>query len=132
LAAIAGKRVVLFESQRLGSTSLNSGSVPSKALIRSATLFAAVREASRLMGSEGASPVADLGRLATRLRRIEQRIASYHSLSRLSRLGIDTRFAAAVRRRRTITAGGQHVRFAGYRRTGGLAPAQFQGSGGVT
>src|SRR4029077_12611844 len=88
LAAIAGKRVVLFESQRLGGTSLNSGSVPSKALIRSATLFAAGRETSRPIGSGGASPVADLGRLAARLRRIEQRIAGYHSLSRLSRLGI--------------------------------------------
>jgi len=130
LAAIAGKRVVLFESQRLGGTSLNSGSVPSKALIRSATLFAAVREASRLMGSEGASPVADLGRLATRLQRIEQRIAGYNSLARLTRLGIDTRFAGAeFADRRTITAGGQHVRFGkAIVATGAVsAPAQFPG-----
>ena len=112
LAASAGKRVVLFEGQRLGGTSLNSGSVPSKALIRSATLFAAVRETSRLLGSEAPSPVADLGRLATRLRRTEERVGSYNSLARLSRLGIEVRFAiAAFADRRTLIADGSYVRF---------------------
>ena len=112
LAACAGKRVVLFEGQRLGGTSLNSGSVPSKALIRSATLFAAVRETSRLLGSEAPSPVADLGRLATRLRRTEARVGSYNSLARLARLGIEARFAvAAFADRRTLIADGSYVRF---------------------
>src|ERR1700683_339877 len=45
-----GARVALLERRRLGGTSLNSGSVPSKALIRSATLFAEIREATRLQG----------------------------------------------------------------------------------
>jgi pyruvate/2-oxoglutarate dehydrogenase complex dihydrolipoamide dehydrogenase (E3) component len=130
LAASAGKRVVLFEAQRLGGTSLNSGSVPSKALIRSATLFAAVRETSRLLGSEAASPVADLGRLATRLRRVEERIGSYYSLARLSRLGIETRFAIAeFADRRTLVANGLYVRFdKAIVATGAVsAPPQFSG-----
>jgi pyruvate/2-oxoglutarate dehydrogenase complex dihydrolipoamide dehydrogenase (E3) component len=130
LAASAGKRVVLFEVRRLGGTSLNSGSVPSKALIRSATLFAAVRETSRLLGSEAASPVADLGRLTTRLRRTEERIGSYNSLARLSRLGIETRFAfAEFADRRTLVANGLYVRFdKAIVATGAVpAPPQFSG-----
>jgi pyruvate/2-oxoglutarate dehydrogenase complex dihydrolipoamide dehydrogenase (E3) component len=130
LAASAGKRVVLFEGQRLGGTSLNSGSVPSKALIRSATLFAAVRETSRLLRSQAASPVADLSRIATQLRRIEERIGGYNSLARLSRLGIETRFAVArFADRRTLTAGGIYVRFKkAIVATGAVsAPPQFPG-----
>ena len=130
VAASAGKRVLLFEAQRLGGTSLNSGSIPSKALIRSATLFAAVRETSRLLGSEAASPVADLGRLAARLRRTEERIGRYNSLARLSRLGIEARFAiAAFADRRTLMAGGSYVRFKKAIVTTGAvsAPPQFSG-----
>ena len=81
--------------QRLGGTSLNSGSVPSKALIRSATLFAGIREATRLQGSGQSEPIADLAKIAARLRRIEQRIAGYHSLARLARDGVDVHFGAA-------------------------------------
>jgi len=95
LAARSGARVALFERSRLGGTSLNSGSVPSKALIRSATLFAGIREATRLQGSGQSEPIADLAKIAARLRRIEERIAGYHSLARLARDGVDVHFGAA-------------------------------------
>jgi pyruvate/2-oxoglutarate dehydrogenase complex dihydrolipoamide dehydrogenase (E3) component len=112
LAARAGKRVILFEAQRLGGTSLNTGSVPSKALIRSATLFAAMRETAHLVDSTLEVPAADLGRIAARLRRIEERIARYCSLGRLTRAGIDVRFASArFVDRRTLAADSAHVRF---------------------
>ena len=95
LAARCGKRVALFERQRLGGTSLNRGSVPSKALIRSATLFAGIREATHLQGSGQSEPIADLAKIAARLRQIEERIGGYHSLARLTRLGVDVHFGAA-------------------------------------
>jgi pyruvate/2-oxoglutarate dehydrogenase complex dihydrolipoamide dehydrogenase (E3) component len=95
LATQLGARVALLERHRLGGTSLNCGSVPSKALIRSATLFAGIREAARLQGSEHSEPVADLKRVVAHLRQIEGRIGSYHSLERLKRMGIDVYFDAA-------------------------------------
>lgn len=88
-AARSGASVVLLERGKLGGTSLNTGSVPSKALIRSATLFAGMREAARLQRPAQPEPVADFQRVAVRLRRIEQRIAGYHSAERLRRAGIN-------------------------------------------
>src|SRR5271170_5983885 len=112
LAARAGIRVALFERQRLGGTSLNSGSVPSKALIRSATLFAGIREATRLQGSGQSEPKADLAKIAARLRKIEERIAGYHSLARLARIGVDVYFGAAhFIAPDTIAADGARFRF---------------------
>ncbi len=111
-AARRGCRVVLFEAQRLGGTSLNTGSVPSKALIRSATLFAAIREAAHLQDAARPQPVAELGRLAARLRSIEARIGRYHSLERLAALGIEVRFGPVhFIDRRTLATTAGHVTF---------------------
>jgi pyruvate/2-oxoglutarate dehydrogenase complex dihydrolipoamide dehydrogenase (E3) component len=111
-AARAGKRVILFEAQRIGGTSLNTGSIPSKALIRSATLFAAMREVTRLRGSTADVPVADLARIAARLRKIEERIAGTFSLARLARSGVEVCFAAArFADRDTLVADSSYIRF---------------------
>jgi pyruvate/2-oxoglutarate dehydrogenase complex dihydrolipoamide dehydrogenase (E3) component len=112
LAARSGSRVALFERQRLGGTSLNTGSVPSKALIRAATLFAGIREAARLHGPAQREPIADLAKIAARLRKIEERIAAYHSLARLARLGVDVHFGAArFIDPHTVASNGTHFRF---------------------
>ncbi len=95
LGASLGARVALLESDRLGGTSLNTGSVPSKALIRLAALFAGMREAARLQQPGQPEPVADFQRVAARLRRIEGRIGGYHSAERLQRAGIEVHFGAA-------------------------------------
>jgi len=56
LAARAGKSVILIERDKLGGTCLHRGCVPSKALLRSAEIYAAVRGAEafgiRLGGGE--------------------------------------------------------------------------------
>jgi pyruvate/2-oxoglutarate dehydrogenase complex dihydrolipoamide dehydrogenase (E3) component len=95
LAASLGARVALLERDRLGGTSLNTGSVPSKALIRLATLFYGAREAARLWRPDQADPVADFQRVVARLRTIEGRIAGYHSAARLQRAGIELVFGTA-------------------------------------
>jgi pyruvate/2-oxoglutarate dehydrogenase complex dihydrolipoamide dehydrogenase (E3) component len=111
-AARRGIRVVLFEARRLGGTSLNTGSVPSKALIRSAALFAGIREAARLQDAARPEPLADLERLATRLRAIEERIGRYHSPARLAALGIEVRFGAVhFLDRQTLATRAGPVRF---------------------
>jgi pyruvate/2-oxoglutarate dehydrogenase complex dihydrolipoamide dehydrogenase (E3) component len=108
-AARRGVRVLLFEARRLGGTSLNTGSVPSKALIRSATLLAAIREVARLQDAAAPQPLADLKRLAARLGSIEERIARYHSLARLAALGIEVHFGAShfIDRRTLATPAGR-------------------------
>ena len=113
LAARLGASVALFEPRRLGGTSLNTGSVPSKALIRSATLFAALREVTRLQHPDGRDvPPADLQRIASRLRQIEARLLGYHSLERLQRLGIDVHpEAARFVDARTVAAGSARFQF---------------------
>jgi len=112
LGANLGARVVLLESSRLGGTSVNTGSVPSKALVRSATLFAGMREAARLQQPAQPEPVADLRRLTERLRRIEGRISAYHSLARLQRAGIEVRFGAArFRDERSIEVNSHRLNF---------------------
>ena len=112
LAAQRGQRVALFEAQRLGGTSLTTGSVPSKALIRSASLFAGIREIARLQDATHPPPVADLQRVAVRLRKLQERIARYYSLARLTRLGIDVHFGAArFLDQQTLACNGERVRF---------------------
>ena len=45
-AAQAGKKVVLIEKDKLGGTCLHRGCIPSKSLLKSAEVFAQIREAS--------------------------------------------------------------------------------------
>jgi pyruvate/2-oxoglutarate dehydrogenase complex dihydrolipoamide dehydrogenase (E3) component len=112
LAASLGARVALIERAKLGGVSLNSGSIPSKSLIRAATLFAGLREAWRLLDMRGPPPKADLQRVVWRLRQIERRIGGYHSLDRLERIGVDVLLgAASFADRRTLTVAGRRIAF---------------------
>lgn len=111
-AAAAGLRVALFERKQLGGTSLNSGSIPSKALIGVATLFAGARQAARLLDSHLELPPPDMQRIVQFLRRVEQRIATYDSPARLERAGIELhRGAAHFVDRQTVALGRRHFRF---------------------
>jgi pyruvate/2-oxoglutarate dehydrogenase complex dihydrolipoamide dehydrogenase (E3) component len=125
LAARLGARVALLERNRLGGTSVNTGSVPSKALIRLATLFAGIREASRLMRPGQRAPIADFQRVAARLRAIEDRIAGYHSLERLQRAGIEVFFGAArFVDKNVLASGSQRLQFRHALVATGARPAQ--------
>jgi pyruvate/2-oxoglutarate dehydrogenase complex dihydrolipoamide dehydrogenase (E3) component len=76
-AARQGLRVALVERRQLGGNSLNWGSVPSKALISTA------------------QSGADFPAVLARLHRVRARIAEYHSIERLQRLGLDVYFDQA-------------------------------------
>lgn len=75
LAARAGKSVVLIERDKLGGTCLHRGCVPSKTLLRSAEVYAAVRGAEafgiRLGGGE---PAVDWAAVMSRKEAVVERL----------------------------------------------------------
>ena len=94
-AARLGARVALIERDRLGGDSLHVGSVPSKTLIRTARLYAEMRDAERY----GATPPADLqvdfARAMRRVRHIRERISHVDAVERIVERGIELHFGAA-------------------------------------
>ncbi|MEP6884456.1 MAG: mercuric reductase [Gammaproteobacteria bacterium] len=94
-AARRGFSVALIESNRLGGNSLNAGSVPSKAIIRTARVYATMRNAEEYGACRPTQPALEFDQTMTRMRRIRARIAGYHSVKELTALGIDIFFGAA-------------------------------------
>jgi pyruvate/2-oxoglutarate dehydrogenase complex dihydrolipoamide dehydrogenase (E3) component len=90
-----GRSVALIERDRLGGNSLNSGSIPSKAIIRAARVFAFIRDDAEFGITASNRPLIDFAAAMARMRRIRTRIAEYHSAERLSAQGIDLFFCNA-------------------------------------
>jgi pyruvate/2-oxoglutarate dehydrogenase complex dihydrolipoamide dehydrogenase (E3) component len=93
-AARLGYSVALIERNRLGGNSLNSGSVPSKALVRTAGACARTRGAQQFGIANPIEPTLDFGRTVERMHRIRSRIAVRSSVRALSALGVDIFFGA--------------------------------------
>lgn len=97
-AAVARERgasVALIEPRLLGGTCLNTGCVPSKALIHSARIFAELRDANRY-GTADVGPVqVDFASVMERMRGIRARISRGDAASRLAAMGTDVFFASA-------------------------------------
>ena len=89
-----GRSVALIERDHLGGNSLNSGSIPSKAIIRAARVFAFIRDGADFGTAASNGPI-DFAAVMARMRRIRTRIAEYHSADRLSARGIDVFFCSA-------------------------------------
>lgn len=90
-----GRSVALIEREQLGGNSLNSGSIPSKAIIRAARVFAFLRDDGDYGTLAFDRPLLDFSAVMERMRRIRGRIAEYHSDERLRALGIDVFFGNA-------------------------------------
>ena len=90
-----GARVALFEKGRMGGDCLNTGCVPSKALLRAAKAVRYAREAARF-GIAGAAdlPPQDLSRVAAWVRGRREKIAPHDSVERFRSLGVDVIEAA--------------------------------------
>jgi pyruvate/2-oxoglutarate dehydrogenase complex dihydrolipoamide dehydrogenase (E3) component len=96
LAATAlGLSVALIEKDRLGGNSLNSGSIPSKALVRSGRAIEALIKSPDFAGPAVGDPEADMRLVMQRMRGIRTRIAAYWSAERLAAAGIDVFFGRA-------------------------------------
>jgi pyruvate/2-oxoglutarate dehydrogenase complex dihydrolipoamide dehydrogenase (E3) component len=95
-AAVAlGARVALVEKHLLGGVSLNSGCVPSQALIRTSRLYAEMRNAEAYGASTPASVDVDFSLAMERMRRIRTRLGRVDTAPRIAEAGIDLFFGAA-------------------------------------
>lgn len=109
-AAQMGAAVVLIEKHRMGGDCLNTGCVPSKALIAAAHAAAAVRGAGRF-GVNGHEPVVDFPRVHAHVQGVIAAIAPHDSIERFEGLGVtvieaEARFTGP----REVEAGGERVR----------------------
>jgi pyruvate/2-oxoglutarate dehydrogenase complex dihydrolipoamide dehydrogenase (E3) component len=88
-AARLGFSVALIERNRLGGNSLNAGSVPSKAIIRTARVYGTMRNAEEFGAPDPNEPALEFGKVMARMRRIRTRISAYNSVHHLAALGVD-------------------------------------------
>ncbi len=105
--AMFGLRVALIERDRMGGECLNTGCVPSKALIAAAARAHAVRDAARF-GVRCATPSIDFAAVRAHVQAAISQIAPHDAPARLQALGVEV-IAAEARflDRRSISAGGQ-------------------------
>ena len=87
IAATVKAKVTLIEKGRMGGDCLNTGCVPSKALIRSAKLAADIRRGVSL-GFKTASPVFDFADVMARVQRVIRTIEPHDSVERYESLGV--------------------------------------------
>lgn len=88
-AAGLGARVALVERHLLGGDCLNTGCVPSKALIRSARAAEEVRQAKHFGVRIPAGMEVDFPAVMERMRRLRSRISFHDSVKRFKDLGVD-------------------------------------------
>jgi pyruvate/2-oxoglutarate dehydrogenase complex dihydrolipoamide dehydrogenase (E3) component/uncharacterized membrane protein YdjX (TVP38/TMEM64 family) len=88
IAAAVKARVTLVEQYRMGGDCLNTGCVPSKALIRTATLLAQLRR-SQDFGIRAAPAEVDFQQVMERVRRVVRTVEPHDSADRYRGLGVD-------------------------------------------
>ena len=88
IAATVKARVTLIERDRMGGDCLNTGCVPSKALIRSARIADYGRRAEEFGLVPGPVDV-DFGRVMERVRSVVETIEPHDSVERFTGLGVD-------------------------------------------
>jgi pyruvate/2-oxoglutarate dehydrogenase complex dihydrolipoamide dehydrogenase (E3) component len=91
-----GARVALIERDALGGNCLNVGCIPSKALIRTARLYAEMRSAGHYGARTDDVGRADFPAAMERMRRIRARLSRVDSAARLVEAGVDVFFGAAA------------------------------------
>ncbi|HEY1314047.1 MAG TPA: FAD-dependent oxidoreductase [Steroidobacteraceae bacterium] len=95
VARSLGLSVALVERARLGGNSLNAGSIPSKALVRSGRAFAAMLNGRRFGAPDAGEPMADFSAVMRRMHAVRSRIAESCSALRLTAMGVDVFFGHA-------------------------------------
>ncbi len=110
IAALARAKVTLVEKSRMGGDCLNTGCVPSKALIRSA----GVRHLSgraREFGLRGPQAEVNFSAVMDRVREIVKTIEPHDSVERYTRLGVDClQGEAIITSPWTVSVNGSEIR----------------------
>ena len=88
IAAAVKARVTLVEKHKMGGDCLNTGCVPSKALIRSARFLSQVKRA-REFGVGSASVTFDFAEVMARVQRVIKAVEPHDSVERYSELGVE-------------------------------------------
>ncbi|MBT8441242.1 MAG: FAD-dependent oxidoreductase, partial [Gammaproteobacteria bacterium] len=88
VAAAAKARVTLIERDRMGGDCLNTGCVPSKALIRSAKIASYLKRADEF-GLRADNVSVDFQKVMARVRGVIEAIEPHDSVERYSALGVD-------------------------------------------
>ncbi len=108
-AGLLGAAVVLIERARMGGECLNTGCVPSKALLAAAHAAHAAQRAS-VLGID-ASPRVDFGRVHDHVHAAIAAIAPHDSVERMAQYGVDVvRASARLRAPRVVEADGVELR----------------------
>lgn len=94
-AAAQGVKVALVERRFLGGNCLNTGCVPSKALIRSSRLYAEMREAVQFGVETPASIPVDFAMVMRHMREVRARLSRGSSVQELVTAGVDVFFGQA-------------------------------------
>ena len=116
IAAAVKAKVTLIEKHKMGGDCLNTGCVPSKALIKSAKLLSNMKRAEEF-GFKSATAVWNFADVMERVQRVIREIEPHDSISRYSELGVEcltgsativspwaVEFTAAGGAKRTITS----------------------------
>jgi len=88
IAAAVKAKVTLVERHRMGGDCLNTGCVPSKALIRSGKLLSHIRRAQEF-GLQDASARFDFADVMERVQRVVRTVEPHDSVERYSGLGVE-------------------------------------------
>ena len=88
IAAAVKAKVTLIERHKMGGDCLNTGCVPSKALIRTAKLLSHVKR-SREWGVRSASADFDFAEVMERVQRVVRKIEPHDSVERYTGLGVE-------------------------------------------
>jgi pyruvate/2-oxoglutarate dehydrogenase complex dihydrolipoamide dehydrogenase (E3) component/uncharacterized membrane protein YdjX (TVP38/TMEM64 family) len=88
IAAAVRAKVTLIEKHRMGGDCLNTGCVPSKALLRSAKLLSQIRQSAKY-GIRHASADFDFAEVMERVQRVIRTIEPHDSVERYSALGVE-------------------------------------------
>jgi dihydrolipoamide dehydrogenase len=88
IAAAVKAKVTLIEKHKMGGDCLNTGCVPSKALLRSAKMLSYIKRA-REYGFKNASVDFEFADVMERVQRVIKQIEPHDSVERFSKLGVD-------------------------------------------
>ena len=88
IAAAVRARVTLIEKHRMGGDCLNTGCVPSKALIKSARVAAQIRHAGEY-GIRNATGEVDFAKVMERVQQVIRTVEPHDSVERYTHLGVE-------------------------------------------
>lgn len=95
ITAGAKAKVILIEKHKMGGDCLNTGCVPSKAIIRSGRIMSYIRRAKEF-GIDGASGKVNFSEVMARVQGVIKTIEPHDSVERFTSLGVEVELGDAV------------------------------------